>query len=102
MRPHVLAFLDAPDSAPQLEPAEADRLQQTHLGKLYALRRQGRLAYAGPFTDGGRRRGLAVFLTDSIDEARGWMADDPFVKAGQLVLTPYVWWAADGIMKAAR
>jgi hypothetical protein len=43
-----------------------------------------------------------VFLTDSIDEARGWMADDPFVKAGQLVLTPYVWWAADGIMKAAR
>lgn len=100
MRQHVLAFLDAPGSAPPLEPAEAAPLQQAHLGKLYALRQQGRLAYAGPFTDGGRRRGLAVFLTDDIDEARAWMADDPFIKAGQLVLTPYVWWSADGIMKA--
>jgi uncharacterized protein YciI len=102
MRQHVLAFLDAPPASPALAPDEAARLQDGHLANLFALREQGRLAYAGPITDGGSRRGLAVFLSESVEEVREWMADDPFVRAGRLTLELYPWWAADGILTPVR
>jgi uncharacterized protein YciI len=99
MRRFVFFFLDDSPSRPSgASAAEMAKLQDGHLANLYRLSREGKLHLAGPLTDGGRHRGIGVLATESVDEARRWMADDPMIKSGHLVLVPLQWFAADGIM----
>lgn len=98
MRSYVFFFLDSGPAAPAASSEEMAALQDAHLAHLYRLSREGKLHLAGPLLDGGTHRGIGVMATDSIEEAQAWMADDPFVKAGHLVVVPRVWWAADGIL----
>lgn len=78
--------------------AEMAALQDGHLANLYRLAQEGKLHLAGPLTDGGAHRGIGVMATDSIEEAQQWMADDPMIKSGHLVVVPLRWFAADGIL----
>lgn len=99
MRRWVFFFLDDAPSRPANTPAaEMAKLQDGHLANLHRLSKEGKLYLAGPLTDGGIHRGIGVFATESVDEARQWMADDPLVKGGYLVVTPLQWFGADGIM----
>ena len=99
MRRWVFFFLDdAPNRPADTPAAEMAKLQDGHLANLHRLSKEGKLYLAGPLTDGGTHRGIGVFATESVDEARQWMADDPLVKAGYLVVTPLQWFGADGIM----
>ena len=98
MRRFVFFFLDeAPDRAAADAPALA-ALQHGHLANLYRLSREGKLQLAGPLTDGGTHRGIGVMATENVEEAQQWMADDPMIKAGHLVMVPLRWFAADGIL----
>ncbi len=66
---------DARDSAekrPQLRPA--------HLAHLETLAKQGRVALAGPFTDGSGS--LIVIEAESLGEAWDVVAADPYVRNG--------------------
>lgn len=98
MRTHVFAFLDSAPSRVPLPENEMAPLQHGHLARLYKLATEGKLLLAGPLADGGEHRGILVLATDNIEEAERWMADDPLIKAGQLVMAPLRWFAADGIM----
>jgi uncharacterized protein YciI len=99
MRGFVFFFLeDAPNRPSNTSPAEMAKLQDGHLANLHKLSREGKLHLAGPLTDGGSRRGIGVLATESVEEAQRWMADDPMIKAGYLVMVPLQWFAADGIM----
>lgn len=59
-----------------------------HLARLQVLRDSGRLLLAGPLPEsaepGNARMVGSLVLADfaSIDEARAWAADDPYVHAG--------------------
>ncbi len=98
MRRFVFAFLDDAPNRPSVPAAQMAALQDGHLANLYRLSKEGKLHLAGPLTDGGTHRGIVVMATEQIEEAQRWMADDPLIKAGHLVMTPLRWFAADGIL----
>lgn len=99
MRRFVFFFLDNAPTRPANTPAaEMAKLQDAHLANLYRLSKEGKLHLAGPLTDGGDHRGIGVLATESVEEAQQWMADDPLIRAGYLVMVPLPWFAADGIM----
>ena len=99
MRRFVFFLLDdAPARPSNTSAADMAKLQDGHLANLYRLSREGKLHLAGPLTDGGTHRGIGVLATESIEEAQRWMAGDPMIKGGYLVMVPLQWFAADGIM----
>ena len=57
---------------------------------------------AGPFTDDGDLRGLFVFRTGTLEEAKAMAEQDPAVKAGRLRLEWHPWFAAKNISVTAK
>ncbi len=98
MRPFVFFFLDEAPNRPTVPQAEMAALQDGHLASLHRLSKEGKLHLAGPLTDGGPHRGIGVLATDTIEEAQQWMAGDPMIAGGHLVMAPLRWFAADGIL----
>ncbi len=78
--------------AEDVENSLADRLaaRPAHLERLTALRDQGRLILAGPHPaidsddpgEAGFSGSLVVAEFDSLEHARAWADDDPYIKAG--------------------
>jgi uncharacterized protein YciI len=76
---------DVPDSLPQRQRARPD-----HLARLQSLQQQGRLVLAGPHPAidnadpgaAGFTGSLVVAEFDSLDAARAWADDDPYIEAG--------------------
>ena len=62
----------------------------------------GKLILAGPFTDDGDLRGLFVFRTGTLEEAKALAEQDPAVKAGRLRLEWHPWFAAKNITVTAK
>jgi len=62
----------------------------------------GKLAVAGPFLHGGEPRGIFIFQTGSLEEAKALAEADPAVKAGRLTLEPHSWLCADGVIPSNR
>ncbi len=62
----------------------------------------GKLLVAGPFTDDGDLRGLFVFRTATLEEAKAMAEQDPAVKAGRLRLEWHPWFAARNITVTAK
>ncbi len=88
--------------AEDVENSLADRLaaRPAHLERLTALRDQGRLILAGPHPaidsddpgEAGFSGSLVVAEFDSLEDARAWADDDPYVKAGvyaKVTLKPF-------------
>lgn len=76
---------DVENSLPLRKPA-----RPAHIGRLEALRDQGRLLVAGPHPaldttepgDAGFTGSLVVAEFESLEEARNWADADPYVEAG--------------------
>lgn len=79
--------------------ATAKRLQSEHLAYMDAQHAAGHLILAGPFVNGGSRRGLVVYRAGSADEARRYADGDPMVKAGRLEAELHPWYLAKGVLK---
>lgn len=82
----IVVLLVRPPNAPEIAKAELDRLQEQHLANINRLADEGKLLKAGPFEDysGRNVRGMFILKTDSVEQARAWVATDPLVKAGRL------------------
>jgi uncharacterized protein YciI len=89
-----------PDRA-ELDDATADRLQHEHLAFLAAQRDAGHAVATGPFRDQAdqRMRGLVIYRTGSISEARRIANSDPLVRAGQLEADVMTWLCPPGTMR---
>jgi len=92
MTKYHIAFLRAASS-----PSSVQSVQQIQLEHLWNIRRMldaGKLSAAGPFVNGGDLRGVFVFATQSMEEAREWAQADPMVKSGLVVVELHPWLVA--------
>jgi hypothetical protein len=79
------------------DPGDAKALQNERLQYLARLERDGKIALAGAFTDRGLYHSMIVFRVNSIDEAKGLIAEMPSIKSEKLVYEIHPWLSADGI-----
>ena len=102
MATYQVAFLmKGPAWSPQETPERA-KLQEAHIAHIRKMAESGKLILAGPFADDGELRGLFIFRTDSLEEAKALAEQDPSVKAGRLRLEWHPWYAAKNITVTAR
>jgi uncharacterized protein YciI len=98
MRQYVMAYLKAGPNRDR-SPEEAADLQAAHMANIGRMAEEGKLALAGPFLDNGEVRGIYIFATDSIEEAREWTASDPAIKAGSLEMELHPWYGSAALMQ---
>ena len=97
MTTYYVAFLyRGPAWSPEETPEHA-RLQEAHMAHIREMGASGKLLLAGPFTDDGDLRGIFVFRTASLEEAKALAEADPSVKAGRLRLEWHPWFSAKNI-----
>ena len=97
----ILVLLVRPPNAPEKPKAELDQLQEGHMANMRRLADEGKLFKAGPTEDfsGRNVRGIFILKTESVDQAREWVATDPSVKAGRLAPEFMKWYVQKGTLK---
>ena len=77
-----------------------DRLQREHVAYLAGLRERGLVVTNGPVLEqpDPALRGLTVFCTGSLDEARRLAAEDPLVLARRLRFDVMTFWCQPGAL----
>jgi uncharacterized protein YciI len=97
----ILVLLVRPPNAPDRPKAELDQLQEGHMANMRRLADEGKLFKAGPTEDfsGRNIRGIFILKTESVDQAREWVATDPSVKAGRLAPEFLKWYVQKGSLK---
>src|SRR5215213_408987 len=73
------------------ETEETKKIQEGHLANINRLAEAGKLVLAGPFENGGERRGVFIFKVDSLEEAQALTDTDPAVIAGRLKIELHQW-----------
>ena len=101
MKSYVMALLRSGPDRSQ-DSAAAATIQAAHLANIRRLADEGKLALAGPFMDGGDLRGIFVFNTASVEEARALAATDPAVKAGRLAIELRPWYGSAALGEVNR
>jgi uncharacterized protein YciI len=102
MTTYYVAFLyKGPAWSPEETPERA-KIQEGHMANIQKMAATGKLLVAGPFTDDGDLRGLFVFGTSSLEEAKAMAEQDPAVKAGRLRFEWHPWFAAKNITVTAK
>ena len=97
----ILVLLVRPPTAPDMPKADLDKLQDGHMANMRRLADEGKLFKAGPIEDfsGRNVRGIFILKTDSLDQAKEWVATDPSVKAGRLAPEFMKWYVQKGSLK---
>jgi uncharacterized protein YciI len=97
----MLVLLVRPSNAPDLPKPELDKLQEGHMSNMRRLADEGKLFKAGPTEDfsGRNVRGIFILKTDSLDQAKEWVATDPTVKAGRLAPEFMKWYVEKGSLR---
>ena len=85
--------------APAQSVEELKRIQEGHMANINRLAKEGKIVLAGPFVDGGDRRGVFIFKVPTLEEAQALTDTDPAVKAGRLKIELYRWSIPKGILK---
>jgi uncharacterized protein len=81
-----LVLLKRPSASPPLSDDEIDRLQDLHIAHLVRQTDAGAIRVAGPFDEqrDATLRGMALYQTGSLEQARSLASSDPSVIAGRL------------------
>jgi uncharacterized protein YciI len=77
---------------------ETKKIQEGHMANIARLAETGKLVLAGPFVDGGDRRGVFIFKLDSLSEAQALTDTDPAVIVGRLKIVLYRWSVPKGML----
>ncbi|HVF89116.1 MAG TPA: YciI family protein [Blastocatellia bacterium] len=93
---HVGFLRRGPGWTPESTP-ETERVQSAHMAHIQDMAKSGKLVGAGPFSDGGRLRGVFIFKVGSLEEAKAMSEADPAVKAGRLIVDVHPWTGPVGI-----
>ena len=97
MRRYVLVVLK---TGPTRMPAgpERDEMFKGHFANIQRLAGEGKLALAGPFDGAEGWRGMFIFATPNVDEARAWVATDPVVMKGEMVAEYHPYYGSAALM----
>lgn len=95
MQKYFMVFLKSGPERSQSE-EEAMKLQEKHLAYLQKMADEGKTSITGPLESEGDIRGIVVYHTATLEEARELAEGDPAVQAGRLVVEVHPWWAAKG------
>ena len=98
---YIFVLLVRPPNPPDFPKEELVKLQEGHMANMRRLHGEGKLFKAGPLEDysGRNARGIFILKTQSQDEAREWIKDDPLIKAGRLVPEFMKWFVEKGSLK---
>ncbi len=94
---YLVLLTRGPKWTPEKTPA-TEELQKAHLANIHRLAQMKKLVVAGPFGDDGVLRGIFVFRTASLEEARALAATDPAVQAGRLAIDVHPWLVPEGVL----
>ena len=87
LKPYFIALYVKGVKADQPQtPAEHDEFLRQHSAYIRSQVEAGKYLVAGPFTDGGQIRGMAVINAASAEEARAIAEADPGVKSGRMAI----------------
>ncbi|RFF31382.1 YciI family protein [Wenzhouxiangella sediminis] len=98
MRRYVMVLLKSGDNRDHA-PERVAELQRGHLDNMQRLAEEGVLVLAGPFLDGGDRRGIFVFAVNTIEEAKDLTASDPAIQAGRLEAEYWPWYGSAALLQ---
>ncbi len=95
-----LVLLRRPENAPDFDDAELEHIQREHLEHHARLRASGQVVTNGPVIEppDPSLRGLTVYRTGSLEEARRLAEADPAVRAGRLAVDIMTWYCPPGTM----
>jgi uncharacterized protein len=97
---HYLVILRrGPSWTPEVTP-EVERIQAAHLAHLGRMAESGKMVIAGPFGEqqDPTFRGMCLYKTETLEEARKLAEEDPAVKAGRLKVEAMAWFTEKGYM----
>jgi len=97
MRRYVLVVLK---TGPTRVPAgpERDEMFKGHFANIKRLAGEGKLALAGPFDGAEGWRGMFIFATPNVEEAKAWVATDPVVIKGEMVAEYHPYYGSAALM----
>lgn len=98
MTTYFIGILESAAKQPALSRGDSPALQDQHLANINDQARSGKLVLAGPFLDGGARKGILIYKVPSAEEAKSLAESDPAVKAGVLKVSVFKWWTAKGVL----
>ena len=97
MKSYVMAFLKRGTNRSK-DKEVADKLQAAHMANIKKLAKEGKLVLAGPFGGDGDLRGIYIFDTSDVEEAKSWTETDPAIKAGSLEMELIQWYGSAAVM----
>ncbi len=98
MRQYTLVLLASGEN--QTDDADfINEVMRGHLDNIGLLASEGKLVVGGPFMQKEPYRGLFIFATDDLDEARRWVDSDPAVQADLLRAELLPWYGSAALME---
>lgn len=97
MRSYVLVVLKTGPNKMADGPART-RMFQGHFANIQRLAADKKLVLAGPFDGSDGWRGVFVFATADIDQAREYVATDPVIISGEMVAEYHKFFGSAGLM----
>jgi uncharacterized protein YciI len=98
MKAYVIAFLKRGPTPPK-DSTQSAELQRSHMDNINRLAKEGKLVMAGPFFGNDSLRGLYIFNTSDIEEARQWTSSDPAIQYGNLKMVLKKWYGSAALME---
>ena len=97
---YQLVLLVRPDVLPDHDEATIDLLHHQHLGHFADMRDAGHLVASGPLSEQPDEhwRGICIYRTGSVEEARRLAELDPAVIAGRFTLEVMTWRTPKGAL----
>ncbi len=97
MKKYVMAFLKKGPNR-DLTKEESIKLQNAHMENIGRLAEEGKLILAGPFFGDSDLRGIYIFDTQSLEEAKELTNSDPAIQAGSLSMELHEWYGSAAVM----
>jgi uncharacterized protein YciI len=96
MRKYVLVILKSGPN--KVEGDARAKMFQGHFANIKRLAAEQKLVFAGPFDDANGWRGMFVFATGDIEEAKRYVATDPVIINGEMVAEYHKLYGSAGLM----
>lgn len=97
MRPYVLVILKTgPNKVTDKE--ARSKMFQGHFANMERMAGEGKLVLAGPLDGVEGRRGIFVFATPDIEQAKSYVATDPVIVNGEMVADYHKFYGSAGMM----